>query len=135
MQEGDEVLTSDEEHPGLLAPLAALRERRGVRVRVAPFAELPGEVRSATRLVACSHVSWHTGRVMDVDALAAHGVPVLLDGAQGLGALPLDVRQLGCDYYAASGRSGCAGRSEVGTSTCAGSESTGSPPSRPATSR
>lgn len=104
LQEGDEVLTSDEEHPGLLAPLAALRERRGVRVRVVPFEELPGEVRSATRLVACSHVSWHTGRVMDTEALAKPGVPVLLDGAQGLGAVPVDVRALGCDYYAASGQ-------------------------------
>ncbi len=38
---GDEVLTTDEEHPGLLAPLGRLRERRGVEVRVAPFDELP----------------------------------------------------------------------------------------------
>ena len=104
LRDGDEVLTSDEEHPGLLAPLAALRERRGVRVRVVPFAELPGEVTSATRLIACSHVSWHTGRVMDTAPLAASGALLLLDGAQGLGAMPVDVRELGCDYYAASGQ-------------------------------
>jgi L-cysteine/cystine lyase len=104
LRDGDEVLTSDEEHPGLLAPLAALRERRGARVRVVPFAELPGEVTSATRLVACSHVSWHTGRVMDTAALAGCGAAVLLDGAQGLGAIPVDVRELGCDFYAASGQ-------------------------------
>ena len=101
---GDEVLTSDEEHPGLLAPLAAARARRGARLRIAPFAELPGEVRPETRLVACSHVSWQTGRVMDTAALAAAGAPLLLDGAQGLGAVPVDVGQLGCDYYAASGQ-------------------------------
>lgn len=101
---GEEVLTSDEEHPGLLAPLAAARERRGVEIRVVPFAELPGEVRPATRLVACSHVSWQTGRVIDTAALADAVAPVLLDGAQGLGALPVDVGQLGCDYYAASGQ-------------------------------
>jgi L-cysteine/cystine lyase len=104
LRDGDEVLTSDEEHPGLLAPLAALRERRGVRVRVVPFAELPGEVTSATRLIACSHVSWHTGRVMDTAPLVESGALVLLDGAQGLGAIPVDVRGLGCDYYAASGQ-------------------------------
>jgi L-cysteine/cystine lyase len=104
LRDGDEVLTSDEEHPGLLAPLAALRERRGVRVRVVPFADLPGEVTSATRLIACSHVSWHTGRVMDTAPLAASGALLLLDGAQGLGAVALDVRGLGCDYYAASGQ-------------------------------
>jgi L-cysteine/cystine lyase len=104
LRDGDEILTSDEEHPGLLAPLAALRERRGVRVRVVPFADLPGEVTSATRLIACSHVSWHTGRVMDTAPLAASGAAFLLDGAQGLGAIPVDVRDLGCDYYAASGQ-------------------------------
>ena len=111
---GDEVLTSDEEHPGLLAPLAALRDRVGVRVRVAPFAELPGEVRAETRLVACSHVSWLTGRVVDAHALAATGVPVLLDGAQGLGAVAVDVRALGCDFYAASGQKWLCGPNGIG---------------------
>jgi len=101
---GDEILTSDEEHPGLLAPLAAARERRGASVRVAPFAQLPGEVRPSTRLVACSHVSWLTGRVMATAALAGADAPVLLDGAQGLGAVPADMGALGCDYYAASGQ-------------------------------
>ena len=85
---GDEVLTSDEEHPGLLGPLASLRDRTGVRLRVVPFEDLPGEVQADTRLVACSHVSWLTGRVVDAPALAATGVPVLLDGAQGLGPCP-----------------------------------------------
>ena len=104
LAEGDEILTTDEEHPGLLAPLALARERRGVRIRVVPFAELPGAVGPGTRLVACSHVSWQTGRVMDCAALAATSPPVLLDGAQGLGAVPTDVTELGCDYYAASGQ-------------------------------
>ena len=101
---GDEVLTSDEEHPGLLAPLAAARVLRGVSVRAVPFTEVAGEAGPSTRLIACSHVSWQTGRVADAEALAATGVPVLLDGAQGLGAVPVDVRTLGCDYYAASGQ-------------------------------
>ena len=85
---GDDVLTSDEEHPGVLAPLAALRKRRGVSVRMVPVAELGGEVRPQTRLVACSHVSWITGAVADTAALAAGPALVLLDGAQGLGAVP-----------------------------------------------
>lgn len=104
LQPGDEILTSDEEHPGLLAPLASARERRGVTVRVAPFAELAGAVTAQTRLVACSHVGWHTGRVVDTEALSDTGALVLLDGAQGLGAVPVDVDELGCDYYAASGQ-------------------------------
>lgn len=104
LRAGDEILTSDEEHPGLLAPLARARARHGVSIRVVPFAELPGEVRSSTRLVACSHVSWVSGRMMDVEALVASGAPVLLDGAQGIGAVPTDVRALGIDFYAASGQ-------------------------------
>ena len=98
---GDEVLTSDEEHPGVLAPLGAGRGRRGFDVRVVPFDELAAEVGASTRLVAASHVSWVTGRILDAAAIDA---PVLLDGAQGLGAVTVDVEALGCDFYAASGQ-------------------------------
>lgn len=104
LRAGDEILTSDEEHPGLLAPLALARDRHGVTIKTVPFAEIANEVGPGTRLVACSHVSWQTGRVVDAAALAAGPAPVLLDGAQGLGAVPVDVRALGCDYYAASGQ-------------------------------
>ncbi len=83
LRAGDEVLTSDEEHPGLLAPLGRARRRHGITVRVVPFAEIAGEVTSTTRLVACSHVSWVSGRVVDTAALAAGPAPVLLDAAQG----------------------------------------------------
>jgi L-cysteine/cystine lyase len=101
---GDEVLTTDVEHPGLLAPLEGARRRRGFDVRLVPFDEIAGEVGPRTKLVACSHVSWADGRVVDVDALRSTGVSLLYDGAQGLGAVPLDVRALGCDFYAASGQ-------------------------------
>ncbi len=101
---GDEVLTTEEEHPGLLAPLAAARARHGIEVRLVPWAELAGAVGPRTRLVACSHVSWATGRIVDAAGLRRAGVPVLLDGAQGLGAVPVDVGELGCDFYAASGQ-------------------------------
>jgi selenocysteine lyase/cysteine desulfurase len=104
LRAGDEVVTSDEEHPGLLAPLGRLKREAGVRVKVAPFAEIANEVGPDTRLVACSHVSWVSGRVVDAAALAATGVPVLLDAAQGIGAVPVDVRGLGCAFYAASGQ-------------------------------
>src|SRR3954470_3523801 len=100
---GDEVLTTDEEHPGILAPLG-LAQRRGVRVRVLPWDALAGAPGPDTKLIACSHVSWVTGRVADTEALKATGVPVLYDGAQGLGAIPVDVRALGCDFYAAAGQ-------------------------------
>jgi L-cysteine/cystine lyase len=114
LDDGDEVLTSDEEHPGVLAPLAAARERRGVRVRVAPFSELASHSKPDTRLIACSHVSWISGQVIDAEALAATGVPVLLDGAQGLGAIGADVRELGCAFYAASGQKWLCGPNGLG---------------------
>lgn len=101
---GDEILTSDEEHPGVLAPLGRARERCGVRVTVAPFTELASAASGSTRLIACSHVSWVSGRVAEVPSLMATGVPVLLDAAQAVGAIPVDVHALGCDYYAGSGQ-------------------------------
>jgi selenocysteine lyase/cysteine desulfurase len=113
LRPGDELLTSDEEHPGVLAPLAAARAR-GIRVRVAPFAAIADAVEPGTRMVVCSHVSWMTGKVVDTAALGATGRPVLLDGAQGLGAVPVDVSALGCDFYAASGQKWLCGPNGIG---------------------
>jgi L-cysteine/cystine lyase len=104
LRAGDEILTTGEEHPGLLAPLGRARIRHGITVREVPFAEIANEVTSSTRLVACSHVSWVSGQIVDTEALAATGVPVLLDAAQAIGAIPVDVEQLGCAFYAASGQ-------------------------------
>src|SRR3954452_6139403 len=101
----DEVLTAPDEHPGLLGPLGTMRDRRGVEVRTVPVADLAAAVGPKTRLVACSHVSWVTGAVRP-PGLAELGpdVPVLLDGAQGVGAVPIDVAALGCSFYAGSGQ-------------------------------
>ena len=104
LKPGDEILTSDEEHPGLLAPLGRARVRHGVTIRIVPLTQLASEVRPETRLVACSHVSWVGGQVADVSALVASGVPVLLDAAQAVGAIPVDVHELGVDFYAGSGQ-------------------------------
>jgi L-cysteine/cystine lyase len=102
LRPGDEIVTSDDEHPGLLGPLAAARSQRGVTVRAVPFDQVAEAVSPATRLVACSHVSWIDGRLApDMNAVDA---PVLLDGAQGVGAVPTDVATLGCDFYAGSGQ-------------------------------
>jgi selenocysteine lyase/cysteine desulfurase len=111
---GDEVLTSDEEHPGLLAPLAALEAETGISVKFAPFADVANAVGPQTKLIACSHVSWINGQVVDTAALAATGVPVLLDGAQGLGAIRVDPAELGCAFYAAAGQKWLCGPDQSG---------------------
>jgi len=103
-EQGDEILTSDQEHPGLLAPLRRARLLHGVSIRIVPFAQIADAVGPRTKLIACSHVSWVGGEVVDVAALRATGVPILLDAAQGLGAIPLDMQELGVDFYAGSGQ-------------------------------
>jgi L-cysteine/cystine lyase len=103
---GDEIITSDEEHPGMLGPLQAARDLRGASITVVPFDQLADAAAGSgprLRLVACSHVSWMSGRVAPAE-LAQLDVPVLLDGAQGVGAIPVDVRSLGCQMYAGAGQ-------------------------------
>jgi len=102
LRAGDEVLTSDEEHPGVYGPLSALR-RRGVVVRTAPFMQLADAVGPQTKLVVCSHISWRSGQLAPA-ALAEVEPPLLLDGAQGVGAIEVDVAALGADMYAGSGQ-------------------------------
>ena len=99
----------------MLAPLAALRERRGVRVRMAPFARLArgaaagDEARGLLARVLEDRAPWWTRpRWPRADAL------VLLDGAQGLGAVPTRVGELGCDFYAASAQKWLCGPNGLG---------------------
>jgi len=112
LRAGDEIVTSDEEHPGVLGPLSAQRAR-GVTVRVAPWDDVADAVDSRTRVVVCSHVSWRSGRVAPA-ALGELDVPVLLDGAQGAGAIAVDVAQLGVDAYAAAGQKWLCGPEGMG---------------------
>jgi L-cysteine/cystine lyase len=109
LDEGDEVVTTDVEHPGLRGALAC--SPAGVRiaaVRDLPAAEaeaaIRAEVTPRTRLIALSHVAWTTGAVLPVGRLAGLGAPVLVDGAQAAGAIPVDVEELGCDFYTVSGQ-------------------------------
>ena len=117
---GDEILTTDEEHPGLLAPLAALRRRTGAAVRVAPFDHAAEAVGDRTKLIAVSHISWMTGRRAAVESLRETGIPLLLDGAQGLGAVPVDVHALGCAFYAVAGQKWLCGPDATGALFVAG---------------
>src|SRR3954447_9914588 len=109
----DEIVTSDEEHPGLIGPLIAARER-GATIRAVPFADLADAVGPGTTAVACSHVGWRTGAIAPA-ALADVDVPAILDGAQGIGAVPVDVVKLGCAAYAASGQKWLCGADGTGS--------------------
>jgi L-cysteine/cystine lyase len=108
LEAGDEVVTTDAEHFGLIGPLAVSEARvRVARVHGRPAAEaleaILAEVGPRTRLLALSHVTWTTGQVLPVAELKERtGLPVLVDGAQGAGAVPVDAAALGCDFYTVS---------------------------------
>jgi L-cysteine/cystine lyase len=118
LRPGDEVVTTDSEHPGLLLPLAV----SGATVRVAEVANRPAAealdrivscVGPKTRLLALSHVLWTTGQVMPVHDLKREtALPVLVDGAQTVGTVPVDVGEL--DFYTVSGQKWLCGPEPVG---------------------
>jgi L-cysteine/cystine lyase len=105
---GGEVVTTTEEHPGLLGPLDELAHRHGVTVRAVPAHDVVGAIGPGTTMVAVSHVLWTTGLVLPLAEIAAAaqavGATVLVDGAQSGGAIPLDMAATGADFYAASGQ-------------------------------
>ncbi len=118
LEPGDEIVTTDEEHFGLLGPLHV----SGARVRVAAtrgrsreeaLAALLAEAGPRTRLIALSHVSWVTGSLLPVAAVKAEsGLPVLVDGAQSVGAIPVDVGD--ADFYTVSGQKWLCGPDATG---------------------
>ena len=115
MQAGDEIVLSVMEHHANIVPWHFLRERQGVVlkwVEVDAKGDLdPQEVIAAisprTKLVAITHVSNVLGTVVDVKSIVAgahaKGVPVLVDGSQAAVHMAVDVRDIGCDFYAITG--------------------------------
>lgn len=100
LRRGDEVVTTDAEHFGLVGALHC----SGARVVVVPpdVEALDGAIGPRTRLVAVSHVLWTTGKLLRLEELRAAGdVPVLVDGAQSVGAVPVDATAF--DFYTVSG--------------------------------
>jgi cysteine desulfurase/selenocysteine lyase len=115
VDEGDEILVTGMAQHSNIVPWQLLCQEKGARLRVAPLDER-GDVileeyekllSPRTRLVAAVHVSNALGTVNPVETFIElareRGIPVLLDGAQALPHMPVDVGALGCDFYAFSG--------------------------------
>ena len=112
---GDEVIVSGMEHHSNIVPWQLACELAGARLRVIPFSDegvLDLETYATlfnehTKMVACTHVSNTLGTVNPVQKVVemahSHGVPVLIDGAQAVAHMPVDVQQIGCDFYCFSG--------------------------------
>lgn len=115
LHEGDEVLVSEMEHHANIVPWQIACQERGATLRVIPFNEqgllqmelLDGLMNEHTKLVAVAHVSNTLGTVNPVKEIIekahARGIPVMVDGAQAVSHLPVDVQALDCDFYCFSG--------------------------------
>lgn len=125
LQPGDHVVTSSMEHNSLLRPLFML-EKAGVELTVVPADQQglvdPDQIRQAlrknTRMIAVAHVSNVTGGIQDIRQIAGiakeAGVLMLLDAAQSVGAIPIDMQALGVDLLAAPGHKGLMGPQGTG---------------------
>ena len=115
LQAGDEIVLSIMEHHANIVPWHFLRERQGVIIKwvdVDANGDLDPQkmidaIGPKTKLVAVTHMSNVLGTVVDVKTITAgahaKGVPVLVDGSQAAVHMPVDVRDIGCDFYAITG--------------------------------
>jgi cysteine desulfurase/selenocysteine lyase len=115
LKPGDEVLITHLEHHGNIVPWQMVCEQTGAKLVVAPMDDA-GEVHldavvslmnARTKILACAHVSNALGTILPVKRLVAaakaRGIVTLIDGAQAISHMPVDVQDLGCDFYAFSG--------------------------------
>jgi cysteine desulfurase/selenocysteine lyase len=112
---GDEILITCMEHHANIVPWQMICEEKGARLRVAPISDagellqdhLEALIGPRTRLLAVTHLSNVLGTINPVrriiEVAHARGVPVLVDGAQAVPRLAVDVQELGCDFYVFSG--------------------------------
>ena len=123
---GNHVIATQLEHNSVLRPLCTLAARGRIRLTLLPpkpdgFID-PEDVRAAiepdTALIVCTHASNVTGAIQPVAAIGAiaaeHGIRYLIDGAQAVGALPVDVQALMCDLYAFPGHKSLLGPQGTG---------------------
>jgi len=115
LRPGDEIIVSDLEHHSNFVPWQMICERMGARFRVAPtrpdggfdLAAFEAMLSPRTRMVAVTHVSNVTGAIPPVERIVelahAKGALVLIDGAQAIPRMPVDVQAIDCDFYVFSG--------------------------------
>ena len=115
MKEGDEVIVTEMEHHSNIVPWQLQSMKKGIVVKYLPITDdgrlelssLSSLLSSRTKLISVAHVSNVLGTVnpvVEIVKLAhAHGIPVLVDGAQSAPHLPVDVQALDCDFFAFSG--------------------------------
>ena len=115
VREGDEIIVGEAEHHSNIVPWQLLCERKGATLKVLPVDEtghlrvdlLPGLLTPRTKIVCVAHISNVLGLVNPVKEVVnichSNGCAVLVDGAQGIVHERVDVRDLGCDFYAFSG--------------------------------
>ena len=115
METGDEIILSIMEHHANIVPWHFLRERQGVVIKWVDVDENgdldPQKVIDAigpkTKLIAITHMSNVLGTIVDVKTITegahAKGVPILIDGSQAAMHMPVDVSDIGCDFYAVTG--------------------------------
>lgn len=132
-QPGDQILMTDCEHPGIIATIQELQRRFGIEPVVCPVREtlnqgdpvarIAAALTPKTRLVVLSHILWNTGQVLSLEAIvqACHRytaaesvVRVLVDAAQSVGVLPLDLAATDVDFYAFTGHKWWCGPEGVG---------------------
>ena len=113
--EGDEILLSILEHHSNIVPWHFIRERQGAKLVFAPvddegvfhLDEFEKCITPKTKLIALTHMSNVTGTVLPIKKIVelahARGIPVLVDGSQAAVHMPVDVRDLGCDWYIMTG--------------------------------
>lgn len=127
-QAGDHLLLSDCEHPGVIATAQEISRRFAVEVSTCPLMEtlnvgdpvsvIDQNLRPNTRLVVLSHVLWNTGQVLPMSKIAQicrnNNSLLLVDAAQSVGVLPLNLPELGVDFYAFTGHKWLCGPAGVG---------------------
>ncbi|RAM51233.1 MAG: cysteine lyase [Hapalosiphonaceae cyanobacterium JJU2] len=125
---GDHLLLTDCEHPGIVAIAEEIGRRFAVEVTTCPLIETLNEgdpvavieqhLRPNTRLVVLSHILWNTGQVLPIDTIAKlcinNQTRLLVDAAQSVGSMPLNLTELKVDFYAFTGHKWLCGPGGVG---------------------